>query len=80
MEESLDKIAAGELALLDYMNNFYSNLKSIVDSVSETGLATDIPEKVCPECGKALVVRRSRFGKLFYGCNYPKCKYTESIQ
>ena len=79
MEESLDKIASGELALLDYMNSFYSNLKSIVDSVGETGLAADIPEKICPECGKVLVVRRSRFGRLFLGCDFPRCRYTESI-
>lgn len=79
MEESLDKIALGELTLLDYMNSFYSNLKSIIDSVGETGLATDIPEKICPECGKTLIVRRSRFGRLFLGCDFPRCRYTESI-
>ncbi len=28
----------------------------------------------CPECGKDIVVRRSRRGKLFYGCSgYPDC-------
>jgi DNA topoisomerase-1 len=80
MEESLDRIASGEFTLLNYMNTFYSNLKNIVDNVDETGLATDIPEKICPECGKALVVRRSRFGKLFLACcGYPACKYTESV-
>ena len=80
MEESLDKIASGELALLDYMNNFYSNLKSIIDSVSEAGLASDLEEKTCPECGNPMVVRRSRFGKLFYGCSaFPKCRAIISI-
>jgi DNA topoisomerase-1 len=80
MEESLDKIASGELALLDYMNNFYSNLKSIVDNVGEVGLAADLKEdKICPECGKKLVIKRSRFGKLFYGCDFPKCRYAENI-
>ena len=75
MEESLDKVANGELALLDYMTSFYSNLKSIIDNVGEAGLATEIPEKLCPECGSCMVVRRSRFGKLFYGCSkFPKCR------
>ena len=75
MEESLDKIASGELTLLDYMNSFYSNLKSIVDSISEAGLATDLETKICPECGNPMVVRRSRFGALFYGCSkYPRCR------
>ena len=79
MEDNLDKIASGTLTLLDYMNSFYSNLKNTVDSVDERGLAADLAIKTCPECGKTLTIKRSRFGKLFYGCDYPKCKHTESI-
>lgn len=81
MEDSLDKIATGELPLLDYMNSFYTNLKSIVDGVSEIGLAADLKEeKICPECGNKLTVKRSRFGRLFIACDgYPKCRHTESI-
>lgn len=30
----------------------------------------------CPECGGALIKRRSKRGKTFYGCeNYPKCEF-----
>jgi DNA topoisomerase-1 len=80
MEESLDKIAVGDLLLLDYMNNFYSNLKSVIDNTGEAGLAADLKEeKICPECGKVLTIKRSRFGKLFYGCDFPRCRFTESI-
>ena len=75
MEESLDKIASGKTVLLDYMDIFYKNLKEIISNTSETGIADEMPEKLCPNCGSAMVVRRSRFGKLFYGCSkYPKCK------
>lgn len=79
MEERLDKIASGQVNWLDYMEIFYDNLKGIIDKTTETGIATEVPEKTCPECGKILVVRRSRFGKIFYGCDYPRCRYTESI-
>lgn len=31
----------------------------------------------CPKCGKALVERRSRRGRIFYGCSgYPECDFT----
>lgn len=31
----------------------------------------------CPECGKEIVERRSRRGRVFYGCSgYPDCEYT----
>ena len=30
----------------------------------------------CPECGKAVFERKTRFGKIFYGCSgYPNCKF-----
>lgn len=79
MEEQLDKIASGKLNWLDYMNSFYKDLTETIEANQETGLAEDIEEKLCPECGKKLITRRSRFGKLFRGCDYPRCKYTESL-
>lgn len=31
----------------------------------------------CPDCGSPIVERRSRRGRLFYGCSaYPKCEFT----
>lgn len=81
MEEQLDKIASGELSLLDYMNSFYKHLTDVISNTGEAGLASDIKEeKICPECGGPMVIRRSRFGKLFYGCGaYPKCRGVISI-
>ena len=75
MEEYLDKIATGEISLLDYMEKFYDHLVKVVNNVTETGIVSEMPEKVCPACGSQMIVRRSRFGKLFYGCStYPKCR------
>jgi DNA topoisomerase-1 len=79
MEEQLDKIASGKLNWLDYMNSFYKDLTETIEANQEIGLADDVEEKLCPECGKKLIIRRSRFGKLFRGCDYPRCKYTESL-
>lgn len=80
MEEQLDKIASGELDWLDYMNSFYKDLIETIEANQETGLADDIEEKLCPMCNSAMVVRRSRFGKLFYGCpRYPQCRGIISI-
>jgi DNA topoisomerase-1 len=74
MEENLDKIASGNLAWLDYMEAFYANLQKTIENTNETGIAPEMPEKLCPNCGNPMVVRRSRFGRLFYGCStYPKC-------
>ena len=80
MEEQLDKIASGELNWLDYMNSFYKDLTETIEANQETGLADDVEEKLCPKCESPMIVRRSRFGKLFYGCSkYPKCNGIISI-
>ena len=42
------------------------NIKSILKKIGAA----------CPKCGGELVERRTRRGKVFYGCeNYPKCKF-----
>lgn len=74
MEKSLDCIASGTLSYLDYMTNFYNILKTTIDNTGETGLTSNAAKKTCPNCGAPMIMRRSRFGKLFYGCTtYPKC-------
>lgn len=80
MEEQLDKIASGELNWLEYMNSFYKDLIETIEANQETGLADEVEESLCPQCGKILVVKRSRFGRLFKACpGFPHCRYTESI-
>ena len=52
----------------------YPECKTIVP-LKEKAKPEPIGE-MCPECGKELVRRKSRFGTTFIGCsNYPKCKY-----
>ena len=37
-------------------------------------------DKICPNCGKKMVVKTSRFGKQFLGCSgYPECKTMMSL-
>lgn len=73
MEESLDKIASGKSSWLDYMINFYADLEATIKTNKETE-APQQADKLCPLCGAKMVVRRNRWGKLFYGCSkYPKC-------
>lgn len=74
LEENLDKIASGDILWIDYMESFYKHLQEVIEATNETGIAPDMPEKICPKCSSSMIVRRSRFGRLFYGCStYPKC-------
>ena len=52
--------------------------KKVETSVSENSE----PDKVCPRCGKKLILRTAKkgvnAGKQVWGCSgFPKCRYTE---
>lgn len=69
LEEKLDRIANGEITRLDVLKEFFDDLQTALEVATKQ--AVIVPEdknpKVCPLCGKTLVIRRSRWGKLFYG-------------
>jgi len=74
LEKSLDKIAAGDLKDVDFLKDFYSKLDKDINKIMPS------TNKVCPECGSPLVVRKSKYGT-FLGCsNYPKCRHVERLK
>jgi DNA topoisomerase-1 len=49
------------------------NTVSLGSNGNETATGIDCPEK---DCGGTLVQKKSRRGKIFYGCNrFPDCKF-----
>ena len=74
MEKDLDKIAEGKMKKLDFLNGFYNDLEASINSNKELGTNNDETPS-CPICGAPMIIRRSKFGKLFYGCSkYPTCR------
>ncbi len=82
MEEDLDKIASGKETKSEFLTNFYNSLESTIKNSKEIAAqVTQETGEVCPECGKPMVIRRSKFGNLFKACTgFPKCRHTESIK
>ena len=78
LEKDLDKIASGKMDELDFLTTFYSNLENAINKVEPLEAAAS--GKVCPDCGKPLVLRTGKYGE-FLGCSgYPKCKHIEKVK
>ena len=81
MEEKLDLIAEQKLVWNEVLKEFYTPFMETVNSVMKNVQKVVIEsDKLCPNCGKKMLVRTSRFGNQFLGCSgYPECKTIISI-
>lgn len=78
LEKDLDLIANGKLDDIEFIKAFYEQLEASIKKVDPVSAIK--VDKVCPDCGKPLVVRKGKYGE-FLGCSgYPKCKHMEKIQ
>ena len=76
MELKLDEIAEEKLVWNDVLREFYEPFVKIVNDARQNmdKIVIDSGKK-CPNCGKPLVIRTSRWGTQFLGCSgYPECK------
>jgi DNA topoisomerase-1 len=82
LEDSLDEIADGKKKLLSVLTDFYKPFAQILSKEEKNKEYIDVQETTdekCPECGKPLVMRYSKYGK-FYACSgYPDCKYKKNF-
>ncbi len=76
MENKLDDIAESNADWKKVLKEFYDPFINVVNSAKENMQTVQIKSnEVCPNCGKPMIVRTSRFGKQFLGCSgYPECK------
>src|SRR6185503_8411688 len=71
MEEDLDKIASGEVEWVPVVRDFFGPFAKLVAEKTKTVNKADITEtatdKVCPKCGRPVIIKLGRFGR-FYSC------------
>ncbi len=81
MEEKLDLIAEKKAIWNIVLKEFYTPFMEVVNSVMKTAQRVVIEsDKKCPNCGRVMLVKTSRFGSQFLGCSgYPECKTIISI-
>jgi len=83
IEQHLDDIAEGERGWVEVLHEFYdpfqealARAETEMERIKPEAEPTDIP---CPECGKPMFIRSSRYGK-FLGCSgFPECRHTMQL-
>ena len=81
MEEKLDLIAEKKAVWNVVLQEFYTPFMEVVQSVMKGAKKVTIEsDKKCPNCGRVMLVKTSRFGTQFLGCSgYPECKTIISL-
>ena len=81
METTLDEIAEQKAVWDKVLEDFYAPFIEEVNKALQTGERVRIESKIkCPNCGKPMVLRTSKFGTQFLGCSgYPECKTMMSL-
>lgn len=76
MEDKLDAIAEKKAVWNKVLKEFYGPFIETVDNAKKNMEIVNVEsDVVCPNCGKVMLVKNSRFGTQFLGCSgYPECK------
>ncbi|HLD70174.1 MAG TPA: type I DNA topoisomerase, partial [Candidatus Omnitrophota bacterium] len=80
MEENLDLVEEGKLEYTKLLHEFYQPFKEELQHATNTIVKTqNFSDKLCPQCGKNLVVKWGRKGKFLSCSGFPECKYAQSF-
>jgi DNA topoisomerase I len=84
MEDNLDEIARGEREWKPTIKEFFVPFERQLEKTEATAKRVEMPVekvgRVCPTCGKDLIIRVGKFGKFIACSGFPDCKYTETIE
>ena len=84
LEEDLDSIASGDAQwrpmIKEFWEPFYDLLQKKDKEVKKEDVYNQKTDKLCPQCGKPIVIKLGKFGR-FYACSgYPDCRYVASLE
>lgn len=82
LESKLDEIAEDHLHWQGVVREFYEPFEATLKKASQEmeKVHVIIDNEMCPDCGKPMALKTSRWGSQFLGCTgYPECKSTKPL-
>ena len=83
LEEDLDAISRGEKTWVPAVRQFWEPFIALLQQkdkeVSKADVTTEQTDKICPDCGKQLVIKLGRAGRFLACSGFPDCRHTEPL-
>ncbi len=79
LEDELDEISDGKRDWVGVLNEFWQGFSGLIKEKTNIERPQELLDETCPECGKPLAKKLSRYGSFISCTNYPECKYKRSV-
>ncbi|MBY0576569.1 MAG: type I DNA topoisomerase [Gallionellaceae bacterium] len=79
LEDELDEVSEGKRDWIGVMAEFWQGFSSLISDKANIDRPVELLDEACPECGKPLAKKLSRYGSFISCTNYPECKYKRSL-
>ena len=79
LEDELDEVSEGKRDWIAVMGEFWKNFSKLIREKADIDRPVELIDEMCPECGKPLAKKLSRYGSFISCTNYPECKYKRSL-
>ncbi len=79
LEDELDEVSEGKRDWIGVMEEFWKGFSALIKEKANVDRPLELLEEACPECGKPLAKKLSRYGSFISCSNYPECKYKRSL-
>jgi len=79
LENELDDISDGKRDWIPVLDEFWKGFSGLIVAKGEVDRPVEMLDEKCPDCGKPLAKKLSRYGSFISCTNYPECKYKRSL-
>ncbi|MCX7193845.1 MAG: type I DNA topoisomerase [Proteobacteria bacterium] len=79
LEDELDDVSEGRRDWIGVLDEFWKGFSTLIKEKTNIERPQELLDEACPECGKPLAKKLSRYGSFISCTNYPECKYKRSV-
>ncbi len=79
LEDELDDVSDGKRDWVGVLDEFWKGFSGLIKEKTNIERPQELLDEACPECGKPLAKKLSRYGSFISCTNYPECKYKRSV-